>query len=313
MIAGAKNMTLNRRSFLRVSALGGGGLLIGLYLKPLGFAQAPGAAPQPPLLPSAFIRVGPDGIVTLMAKNPEEGQGVKAMLPMLIAEELDVDWKDVRIEQADVSQAKYGGQVAGGSTATPQNWGPMRQMGAAGRQMFVSAAAQTWKVPETELSTGSGRVLHGPTKRSMSYGELAVTAATLTPPDLQTVKFKEPKDYKIIGQPIHGIDNASILPGKPICGIDLQLPGMLCAVFAKCAVHGGKVASANLDAIKAMPGVRYAFVAEGGSDLTALASGVAIVADTWWHANTARQNMEAQKLVTWEEGPTAKQSSEERR
>ena len=308
-IAGAKNMTLNRRSFLRVSALGGGGLLIGLYLKPLSFAQAPGAAPAAPLLPSAFIRVGPDGIVTLMAKNPEEGQGVKAMLPMLIAEELDVDWKDVRIEQTDVSQAKYGGQVAGGSTATPQNWGPMRQMGAAGRQMFVSAAAQTWKVPETELSTGSGRVLHGPTKRSLSYGELATTAATLTPPDLQNVKFKEPKDYKIIGQPIHGIDNASILTGKPIFGIDLQLPGMLCAVFAKCPVPGGKVASANLDAIKAMPGVRYAFVAEGGSDLTALASGVAIVADTWWHANTARQNMEAQKLVTWEEGPTAKQGS----
>jgi isoquinoline 1-oxidoreductase beta subunit len=303
-------MTLNRRSFLRVSALGGGGLLIGLYLKPLSFAQAPGAAPAAPLLPSAFIRVGRDGIVTLMAKNPEEGQGVKAMLPMLIAEELDVDWKDVRIEQTDVSQAKYGGQVAGGSTATPQNWGPMRQMGAAGRQMFVSAAAQTWKVPETELSTGSGRVMHGPTKRSMSYGELAATAATLTPPDLQTVKFKEAKDYKIIGQPVHGIDNASILTGKPIFGIDLQLPGMLCAVFAKCPVHGGKVASAKLDAIKAMPGVRYAFVAEGGSDLTALASGIAIVADTWWHANTARQNMEAQKLVTWEEGPTAKQSSD---
>jgi isoquinoline 1-oxidoreductase beta subunit len=100
------------------------------------------------------------------------------------------------------------------------------------------------------------------------------------------------------------------LTGKPIFGIDLQLPGMLCAVFAKCPVHGGKVASANLDAIKAMPGVRYAFVAEGGSDLTALASGVAIVADTWWHANTARQNMDSQKLVTWEEGPTAKQSSD---
>ena len=105
-IADAKNMTLDRRSFLRVSALGGGGLLIGLYLKPLGFAQAPGAAPPAPLLPSAFIRVGRDGIVTLMAKNPEEGQGVKAMLPMLIAEELDVDWKDVRIEQTDVDQAK---------------------------------------------------------------------------------------------------------------------------------------------------------------------------------------------------------------
>ena len=308
-IASAKNMTLDRRSFLRATALGGGGLLIGLYLQPLGFAQGLGA-PQAALLPSAFIRVAPDGVVTLMAKNPEEGQGVKAMLPMLIAEELDVDWKDVRIEQTDVNQAKYGGQVAGGSTATPQNWGPMRQIGAAGRQMFVAAAAQTWNVPETELSTASGRVTHGLTKRSLGYGELAATAATLTPPDLKTVKFKDPKDYKIIGQPIHGIDNASILTGKPIFGIDLQLPGMLSAVFAKCPVFGGKVASTNLDAIKAMPGVHYAFVAEGGSDLTALASGVAIVADTWWHANTARQNMEEQKLVTWDEGPTAQQSSD---
>src|SRR3984893_16505656 len=119
-------MTLNRRSFLRVTALGGGGLLIGLYLKPLGFAQAPGGA-QPPLLPSAFISVAPDGIVTLMAKNPEEGQGVKAMLPMLIAEELDVDWKDVRIEQTDVNQAKYGGQGAGGRTATPPHLGAVGQ------------------------------------------------------------------------------------------------------------------------------------------------------------------------------------------
>ena len=296
---------VNRRAFLRATAIAGGGMMIAAYFDPGDlFAQGRQGGPPPPLEPNAFIRIAPDGRVTIIGKNPEIGQGVKTMLPMLIAEELDVDWSAVTVEQGDLD-AKYGQQSAGGSTATPNNWVPMRQVGAAARAMLVSAAAAQWSVPEAELTTASGRVMHAASKRSAGYGELASRAAALTPPDPATLKFKDPKDYKIIGKRLPGVDLHEIVTGKPLFGIDISLPGMLFAVYEKCPVFGGKVATANVDHLKTLPGVKHAFVVEGTTQLNGLVGGVAIVADSWWLAESARKQL----TVTWNEGPSATDST----
>ena len=299
---------VDRRSFLRVSALAGGGLLLGSYVSLGESAEAFAATltPASEFAPNAFIRMTPDGIVTIIAKNPEIGQGMKTTLPMLIADELDVEWKNVKIEQGSLDTVKYApAQGAGGSTATPTNWLPMRQVGAAGRAMLIAAAAQTWNVPESELETSAGTVRHRSSNRSIPYTQLFDKAATVAAPALNTVKLKDPKDFKIIGTAVKGVDNHAIVTGTPLFGIDIKLPGMLYAVFAKSPVFGAKVASANIDAIKAEPGVKHVFVIEGGTQLSGLLPGVAIVADNWWLANNARKKLR----VTWADHPTSQQSS----
>lgn len=295
--------SLDRRAFLRVTALAGGGMLISQYFEPAAALASP--AEPAVFTPNAFIRITPDGVITIIAKNPEIGQGVKTSLPMIVAEELDADWKDVRIEQADADQTRYGRQYAGGSQATPTNWDPLRRMGAAGRQMLIAAAAEIWGVPAGECTTSPGRVHHLASGRSLGYGELVARASTLAPPDPASVPLKDPKDYRIVGTSIPGVDNPAIVTGKPLFGIDVTVPGMLHAVFEKCPVFGGRVATANLEAIRRLPGVRHAFIVEGGQALDGLLGGVAIVADSWWLAQQARERLE----VTWDEGPTASQSS----
>jgi isoquinoline 1-oxidoreductase beta subunit len=301
-----KNL-ITRRSFLQVSVATGGGMLIALHLDPAELlAQGPpgGAAMRYDAL--AFVKIAPDGIVTITSKNPEIGQGIKNMLPMIIADELDVDWSSVKVVQADVDQSKYGAQVAGGSTATPTNWDPMRQVGSAIRQMVLAAAADKWSVPVNELTTASGRVMHASSKRSVGYGELATAAAAKPVPTLSTVPLKDPKDYKIIGKPMRGVDTAAITTGKPVFSIDFTVPGMLWAVYQKSPVFGAKVASSNLDQIKTMPGVKHAIVVEGTTNLQGLMPGIAIVADSWYQANQARKALK----VEWAQHPTSTQSSE---
>lgn len=300
---------LDRRDFLRISSVAGGGLLLGAYLdyrnpEALHAATLPSDAD---FTPNAFIRITRDGRITIVAKNPEIGQGVKTSMPQLIAEELDVPWEGITIEQADSNEALYGRQSAGGSTATPSNWEPLRRAGAAGRALLIAAAAQHFKVPAAELSTnGDARVHHHSTHRHVSYAEIAELAATLPEPAPADVRMKDPKDYRIIGKAIPGVDNRKIVTGQPLFGIDVTVPGMLHAVFEKAPVFGAKVARANLDEVKRQPGVKDAFVVDGGEVLSGLLGGVAIVADTYWNANRARQRLR----VTWAEHPTRAQSTE---
>ncbi|WP_180540127.1 xanthine dehydrogenase family protein molybdopterin-binding subunit [Nevskia soli] len=301
---------MNRRSFLRVTSLAGGGIVLGLYSEREATAQQQ-RQQQPALDPSAFVKIGSDGTVTLVSRNPEIGQGIKTMLPMLIAEELEVDWKSVKVEQADLD-AKYGIQFTGGSRAASNNWVPMRQVGAAARQMLITAAANKWDVPASECRASNGRIYHDKSNRSLSYGELAERAAKVPPPDLTTIKLKDPKEFTIIGKSTMGVDVPDIVSGQPIFGIDFTLPGMLYAVYQKCPVFGGKVKTANIDAIKGMPGIRHVFTVEGmvknGTVMAGepgLEPGIAIVADSWWYAQSARNKLQ----VTWDEGAAASQNT----
>ena len=305
-------MNTDRRSFLKMTAVAGGAFALGLYQAPSALARRrPDAPPQ--LEPLAFVRIDPDGRITIMAKNPEIGQGVRTMLPMLIAEELDVDWKEVHVEQAGLDEKVFGPQFAGGSMATPLNWDPLRRVGAAYRQMLIAAAAETWGVHPSQCTTQPGRVLHAAGNRSASYGELAAKAAALPVPDLNSVPLKDPKDYRIIGKSQTGVDTRAIVTGKPLFGIDFTLPDMLQAVIERCPVLGGKVKSANTEDVSKLPGVRKVIVVEGTIPDEAvfpsdpgMEAGVAILADTWWQAQNARKSLK----IDWDFGPHANQSSE---
>jgi len=289
---------LTRREFIRVTTLTGGGFMLSLALPGEAWAQA--AAPlddtAKAFTPGPFIKITPENIITILAKSPETGQGVKTSLPMIVAEELDVDFSKVIVEQAAL-RADVGGQNAGGSRSTPNNYMMLRRAGATARAMLVEAAAQTWGVRANELTTANGRVIHAATGRSLSYGDLATKAAGLPVPDERNIKLKSEDEFKLLGNRVGGVDNPAIVTGQALFGIDQRLPGMLYAAYEKCPVYGGKVVSANLDRIRNLPGVRYAFVLEGTDNVSGLAPGVAIVADSTWAAFSAKRQLQ----VGWDE------------
>jgi isoquinoline 1-oxidoreductase beta subunit len=304
---------LSRRTFLSVSAVAGGGMLLSVSVPGFAGAASSGGEAGDAGILNAYISIARDGIITIQSKCPEIGQGIKTSLPMVVADELDADWKDVRTEQAPVDPRLYGAQFAGGSFSTPMNWDPLRRAGAAGRAMLVTAAAQQWGVPAAECTTSAGKVLHKTSGKSLGYGKLAEAAARVTAPDLKTVTLKDPKDFTIIGTTRPGVDSPRIVKGIPMFGIDAQLPGMRYAVYMKCPVFGGTVVSANVDEIKAIKGVRNVFIVNPSAPTglpdgmqMGLIPGVAIVADSWWIANKASDSLKVQ----WNEGEMAQQSSE---
>ena len=313
------NIVTSRRFFLLASAAGGGLLLSGCMTPADTTDGAPvlAAEPAPPPAPvvdlNIFVAISPEGTIRIVAKNPEIGQGIKTMLPMLVAEELDADWSKVVIEQAD-ADAKYtaqtmgGGQIAGGSFATPQHWGPMRQIGAGTRHMLIQAAAARLGKPVEEFTTEPSIVVHAASNTRIPYGDLVVDAAKLTPPDVATLKMKDPKDYRIIGKPMRNWDSPKIVRGEPIFGIDQKVEGMKFAYFEKCPVFGGKVLTTNTDEIKALPGIVDCFVVKQVGDLPTkmgLLDGVAIVANDWWTAKNAATKLK----ITWDEGVSKDEST----
>ncbi len=310
-LKGAATEGMSRRFFLKASAAGAGGFMLGLMVS--GCSKTEQDEKAEPASLGAYVRIAPDGKVTLMATNPEIGQGVKTMLPMFIAEELEVPWADVTVEQGDLDTDAYRMQYAGGSTAASVHHDHLRRVGAAARQMLIQAAAQTWGVSVADCKAAEGQVVHTPSGRSLGYGEVAAKAAMLPVPDLEKITLKPSDQFKVMGTPKAGVDNPKIIKGTPLFGIDMTVPGMKYAVFQKCPVVGGKVKTANLNAIRGQAGVIKAFVVEGvskeevKSNWTAgtLSAGVAIVAETWWHANQARMELD----IEWDMPPQDEQDS----
>ncbi|KFZ36272.1 hypothetical protein HR45_17360 [Shewanella mangrovi] len=291
--------TLNpaRRHFLKASAAIGGGLFLGLYLPNIAYAAEAG---QMAVL-SAHVRITADGVIEIMSVAPEIGQGIKTSLPMVICEELDADWAQVSVLQAPVNSDAFGRQSAGGSRSTPAHFDEHRRIGAAARQMLLQAAAEQWQVPLASLTTQAGIVHHGASGRQLSYARLANQAARQQSPDLASITLKNPADFSLIGQFTSGVDNDALVHGRPLFGIDVELPSMLHAVIHKCPVFGGRVKTVDLASINALPGIRHAFVI----DTSSVDSGVAIVADSWWQAEKARRQLKVQ----WDEGKAKQQNS----
>lgn len=295
----ATSMTVNRRSFLKLVGIAGGGLTLAMSFGPAAFADGEDAGMANF---NAYVRVSPEGKIYIYASNPEIGQGVKTSMPMIIAEELDAAWDDVVIEQSPIG-SQYGRQFAGGSLSIPMNWDALRRAGAAARAMLVEAAAKQWNVPADSLRTEDSKVLNQ-LGDSLSYAELANAAARLSEPSADSLELKDRSEYKLLGKRIGGVDNVALVTGEPLFGIDTQLPGMVYATYTKCPAFGGKAVSANLDQIKKLPGVKDAFILDGNDTQTELSSGVAIIANSTWAAFQAQKKLK----VEWDKSKASTDS-----
>lgn len=280
----------SRRDFLKTAAAATAGLVIAFHLPSMmGCAEAAEA-----LEPNAWLRVDPSGDITVWINRSEMGQGVRTALPMLVAEELEADWTRVRFVQA-IPAEKYGNMSTGGSQSIRRGWEPLRKAGAQAREMLVRAAADTWKVPVTECRAEKGEVLHAGSGRRLAYGALAVKAASLPVPG--DPPLKAAKDFRILGTLQHRLDGPEKNQGRARFGLDVQVPGMLYAVVERCPVFGGKVRSFDAAPALAVAGVRH---------VEPIATGVAVVADSFWAAQKGREAL----TVEWDEGPLATLSSE---
>ena len=283
---------LDRRTFLQLTGLAGGGLMLGLNpaCSSEGSWGQEDDAVHSPFEPGAYVQIT-DKEVVIQAPVPEIGQGVKTALPMIVAEELDASWDDVRVVQAPTRPDYYGRQSAGGSRAIPKHWDGLREAGALARSMLVTAAATRWKVPTDSLQTRDSRVIHPDGKQSLSYFELAEEAATLPVPSAKDISLKAKKDYRLLGQRISGVDNPAIVTGQPLFGLDQKIPNMLYAAHEKCPATGGRVKEANLEEIRALPGVIDAFIMEGNNNATEVMPGVAILAKDTGSAFAAKKRL----------------------
>ena len=291
---------LSRRNFLEVGVAAGGGLLLNLSLPALTGNAA--GADATSFAPNAFIRIKRDGQVVLTMPYVEMGQGTYTSIPMLIAEELEVDLKQVRLEHAPPNEKLYGNPLLGGLQATGNSnavraaWQPLRQAGAIARTMLVSAAARRWNVNAASCRAQSGEVLHAPTGRRIKYGELADAAARMPVPE--SVALKRPKDFRLIGTPAKRLDTPAKVNGTAIYGIDVRPPGVKIATLAQSPVFGGRVKSVDDAAAKAVKGVRQ---------IVRLDDAVAIVAD---HMGAAKKGLAA-LVIKWDDGPHAKLNTDE--
>ncbi len=273
---------LSRREFVAAGVAAGAGLVIGFYL-PHGKGSQ-----QESFSPNAYLRITPDNKVTIVVARSEMGQGVRTALPMILAEELEADWKQIEIEQAGASTL-FGDQTTGGSASIRTTWDPMRKAGAAAREMLISAAALTWGVPRSSCTAESGTIKHAASGRSLSYGDLAGKAATLPIPT--DVPLKQSKDYKLVGQRLPRVDSPAKVKGEAAFGIDFRLPGMKFAVLSRCPTIGGKVSSFDDKDARKVSGVSYVGKISDSS--------VAVVADNVWGAMEGRRLLN----VTWDVGP----------